>query len=74
MEYQPIYKIAGSYINKFNSEINELKKENIRLEVYKRAIKQLKFPGKVNMAKEFNKIYEPLLDTRMKYLRLELLA
>lgn len=74
LEYQPIENIANFYINKLNTEINDIKKENIKLDNYKRAIKRLKFPKNVEIGKEFEFITDPSVDTRQKINRLETLA
>lgn len=74
IEYKPLEQTANFYINKLNTEINEIKKENIKLDNYKRAIKNIKMPKNVKIGKEFELISHPDVDTRQKITRLEQLA
>lgn len=70
----PIKNIANFYIDKLNNEINDIKKENIKLDTYKRAIKQLKIPKATSLEKEFELIAHPDVDLRRKIIRLDELA
>ena len=74
LEYVPIEQIANFYINKLSTEINDIKKENIKLDNYKRAIKNLKIPKNIKIGKEFELISHPDIDLRQKIIRLEQLA
>ena len=74
IEWEPIEGIAEYYINKLNNEINDIKRENLKLDAYKRAIKSLKFPDGIKIGKEFELIAHPDVDTRQKITRLEQLA
>lgn len=74
VEAIPTQLLAEIYINKLTNEINDIKKENIKLETYKRAIKHLKIPNANYIAKEFGKIVNPDVDTRQKIMRLETLV
>ena len=44
LELVPIKKLVEAYILKLNKENNNIKKENIKIDNYKRAIKHLKLP------------------------------
>ena len=70
----PIKNIANFYIDKLNNEINDIKKENIKLDTYKRAIKHMKMPNANYIGKQFAKIVNPNVDTRQKITRLETLV
>lgn len=70
----PVKNLAEFYINKLNTEINDIKKENIKLDTYKRAIKHMKMPNANYIGKQFAKIVNPNVDTRQKITRLETLV
>lgn len=74
IEGNPITTIVNNYINKLSAEINELKKENRRLDMYKDIIKCVHVPNFAETQLEFAKIIDPSIDTRQRLIRLETLA
>lgn len=74
MEQVPIQSLANAYIAKLNKEINDLKKENIKLDNFKTVIKSLNVPKAESIKREFASIVDPSIDMRQRLTRLETLS
>ena len=74
LEVLPIKALTDFYINKLTDEINEIKKENIKLDNYKRAIKRIHIPKASAITKQFGQIVNPNSDFRQNIMRLETLV
>lgn len=73
IEQAPIQALVNLYIKKLNNEINDIKKENIKLQNFKTVIKGMKFPKAVSMQEQFAKLVDPSIDTRQRIQRVETL-
>ena len=74
IEQIPIQGLANFYINKLNNEINEIKKENIKLDTYKTVIKSITLPKGMKLKEEFAKTVNQNVDTRQLITRIETLS
>ena len=74
IEQVPIEGLANMYIKKLNDEINDLKKENIKLDTYKTVIKSMPLPNAESYKREFAKAVDPSIDTRQRIARIETFA
>ena len=74
IEQVPIQSLANAYIAKLNKEINDLKKENIKLDNFKTVIKSLNVPKAESIKREFASIVDPSIDMRQRLTRLETLS
>lgn len=74
IEQVPIQSLANAYIAKLNKEINDLKKENIKLDNFKTVIKSLNVPKAESIKRQFASIVDPSIDMRQRLTRLETLS
>ena len=74
IELVPITGLVNMYIDKLNKEINEIKKENIKLDTYKTVIKSMPLPKAESFKEEFARLVDPSIDTRQRITRLETLV
>ena len=74
IEHVPIQSLVNAYIAKLNKEINELKKENMKLDNFKTVIKALKVPKAESIQREFASIVDPSIDMRQRLTRIESLS
>lgn len=74
IEQVPIQSLVNAYIAKLNKEINELKKENMKLDNFKTVIKALKVPKAESIQREFASIVDPSIDMRQRLTRIESLS
>lgn len=74
IEQTPIQSLVNAYIAKLNKEINELKKENIKLDNFKKVIKTLKVPKAESIKRQFASIVDPSIDMRQRLTRIESLS
>ena len=74
IEQVPIQSLVNAYIAKLNKEINELKKENMKLDNFKTVIKALKVPKAESIQREFASIVDPSIDMRQRITRIESLS
>ena len=74
IEQVPIQSLVNAYIAKLNKEINELKKENMKLDNFKTVIKALKVPNAESIQREFASIVDPYIDMRQRITRIESLS
>lgn len=73
IETTSVQTLVNQYIKKLNNEINEIKKENIKLDNFKRVIKGMKIPKVTSIQEEFAKVVDPSIDTRQRIQRIETL-
>ncbi len=66
--------IVNYYKDKLVTEINDIKKENIKLDNFIRVIKHMKIPEAESIKQEFALMVDPSVDTRQKIMRLESLV
>lgn len=74
IEQMPIQSMVNMYIKKLNTEINEIKKENIKLDTYTTVIKNMNVPVANSVKEEFAHIVDPSIDTRQRITRIEKLS
>lgn len=74
IELLPITSLVNMYIKKLNNEINDIKKENIKLDNYKTVIKSMPIPKAESIKRQFAYIVDPSIDTRQRITRIESLS